>query len=389
MKISLAVLPCLWLGPGVTAQDQPYSTWMADSQIKRGVAPTRYYAEATFYRGVEAVYNLTGKETYKTYIASQVDAVLTANGSFRAWDFKDHQLDNIRIGATLLFLYLSTGQTKYRTAATFLRGQLDVQKRTRSGGFWHKDPKYPHQMWLDGLYMAGPFHAQYTQLFEPANTTAWDDIVLQFDLVERHCRNETTGLLYHGYDESGKAVWANPVTGASPHFWDRAVGWYFMALVDTLDYFPETHPGRERLLEYYTTLARALIDVQEPSGGFWLVLDSPGRKGNYIESSATAMFTYGWLKGVQKNYLTLSPNLENSARSWGYMTNNFVAKNGTGGLLNWEGTVRVGSLDQDGSFKVRWSRRESSGDEENADAVYSTTLRSPSSKTVSWAWALS
>ncbi len=321
--------------------------------IKRGVTPTRYYAEATYHRGIESVYNLTGKDTYKSYIASQTDEILFSNGSFKGWDYKDHQLDNIRVGAVLLFLYGSTRDAKYKNAADFLRDQLEQQKRTKSGGFWHKDPKYPNQMWLDGLYMAQPFAAQYTAMFQPSNTTSWDDILLQFDLVEKHCRNASTGLFYHGYDESLKAVWANPETGASPHVWDRAMGWYFMALVDVLDFFPESHPGRAKLLGYFTALASALTKVQDDSGGWWLVIDSPGKKGNYIESSGTAMYTYGWLKGARKGYLPHSPYIERATRAYKLMTDKFVARNGTGGTLNWEGTVKVGSLDRDASFQVR------------------------------------
>lgn len=58
-------------------------------------------------------------------------------------------------------------------------------------------------------------------MFESGNATAWDDIVHQFDLVEFHCHDQQTGLFYHGYDESFVAVWANNVTGSSPHVWDK------------------------------------------------------------------------------------------------------------------------------------------------------------------------
>ncbi|KAK4443217.1 glycosyl hydrolase [Podospora aff. communis PSN243] len=345
------------------AADKPYSTWMTDSFITRGVPPTRWYTEATFYRGVEAVANHTTTlpNAYLDFLTTSLDAVLTPSGLPRNWDTTDHQLDHIRIGSTLLYLHTTTHPQKprYRTAVDFLHAQLTTaQKRTPSGGFWHKDPKYPNQMWLDGLYMAAPFYAAYTALFQPDNTTAWDDILLQFELVESHCRDETSGMLRHGYDESKRAVWADPETGASPHVWVRAQGWYLMALVDVLEWFPRQHRGWGRLRGWFLELASALRREQDgDSGGWWLVMDGgyPGKKGNYIESSGTAMYAYGLLKGARSGLFGEGEEREVyvdvARRAYGLMVDRFVARNGTGGTLNWEGTVKVGSLDGKGDYE--------------------------------------
>ena len=212
-------------------------------------------------------------------------------------------------------------------------------------------------MWLDGIYMAQPFYAQWTQLFDPNNVTAWDDIILQFNLIEEHCRNKTTNLLVHGYDESKVAVWANPITGASPHVWDRALGWYFMALIDVLEYFPESHPGFEELLEYAQSLAIGVKAAQDEAGGWWLVMDVPypGMKGNYIESSGTAMFTYSFLKAIRLGYIDSATYLATAQKAYDLMTTRFVAKNGTNSTLNWEGTVLVGSLGSNATYEVSLS----------------------------------
>ena len=88
---------------------------------------------------------------------------------------------------------------------------------------------YPNQMWLDGLYMAEPFYAEYSKAFN--ETENFDDIANQFIWMEKNARDAKTGLLYHGWDESREQQWANKTTGTSPNFWDRALGWYVMALV--------------------------------------------------------------------------------------------------------------------------------------------------------------
>jgi rhamnogalacturonyl hydrolase YesR len=353
MKSSL--FTCTAVIAGVVSAAQPYSTWMADSMIAHGVSKTRYYTEATFYQGIQMALNATQNNTYESFLQKQIDAVVSSNGAIVGWDSSANNLDDMLVGRTLLHLYTTTGSSKYKTAATFLRQKLNTHARTASGGFWHKDPAYPNQMWLDGLFMAEPFYAQYTSMFDYANKTAWDDILLQFNLIEQHCRNATTGLLVHGYDESKKAVWANPVTGASPHVWDRAVGWYFMALIEVLDYFPSEHAGRAKLLTYFTTLAAALKATQQSAGGWWLIMEQPypGMAGNYIESSGTAMFTYGFVKGIRKGYLAAGDYEAPARLAYELMTEKFVARNGTEGTLNWEGTIESASLSGDASYQVR------------------------------------
>ncbi|TVY29231.1 Unsaturated rhamnogalacturonyl hydrolase [Lachnellula hyalina] len=353
MFFNFDILALLLLIPASYAT-QPYSTWMSDSFMTRGVTADRHYANAVLYRGFELAYNKSGNATYYNYIKSQVDQFVDPAGNLGGnYSTSLFSLDDLRIGPNLLFLYQSTQDARYKTAAGQLRAQLDRQPRTPRGGFWHRSPDYPNQMWLDGIYMAEPFYAQWNQLFDASNVTAWDDIILQFDLIEEHCRNKTSNLLVHGYDESKVAVWADPVTGAAPHVWDRALGWYFMALIDVLDHFPESHSGYAKLLGYMDSLAVGVKAAQDAAGGWWLVMDAPypGMKGNYIESSATAMFTFSFLKAIRLGYIDSATYLETAQKAYGLMTTKFVAQNGTNSTLNWEGTVVVGSLGSNATFE--------------------------------------
>ena len=333
-----------------------YSTLLTDSFIRRGVAKTNHYTEAVLYRGIELAYGATQNQTYLEFIHSQVDGVVSNSGAISGYPSYPFSLDDVRIGTIILSLYSATKEAKYKTAADTLRNQLNKRGvRTPSGGFWHRQPTYPNQMWLDGIYMADVFYAQYTSIFQPANTTAWDDILLQFSLIEQHCRNNQTNLLVHGYDESGVASWANDITGASPNVWDRALGWYLMALVDVLDYFPKTHPGYSNFLAWFRSASAGVLAAQDSeTGGWWLVMNEPypGRPRNYIESSGTAMFIYAILKGVRLGYLDGATYLAPMRKAYEYTAQTFVAFNGTGGTVNWEGTVSVGSLGSDASFEV-------------------------------------
>lgn len=146
--------------------------------------------------------------------------------------------------------------------------------------------------------MGAPFLAQYAKTFnEPA---LFDDVINQFVWMEKHARDEKTGLLYHGWDESRQQKWSDPETGRSPAFWGRAMGWYAMALVDALDFIPLEHPRRRELIAILQRLTEAITKVQDPkSGVWWQVVDQGGREGNYLEASASAMFTYALLKATR------------------------------------------------------------------------------------------
>ncbi|CAG0968379.1 partial Unsaturated rhamnogalacturonyl hydrolase YteR, partial [Anaerolineae bacterium] len=186
-------------------------------------------------------------------------------------------------------------------AADTLRQQLRDHPRTKEGGFWHKEI-YPWQMWLDGLYMAGPFYARYAVMHH--DTAALTDVVRQFRFVHAHTKDPRTGLLYHAWDESRSQRWANPTTGQSPNFWSRAMGWYMMALVDVLDILPPDHPGRAELIALLRDTAPGIARYQDPASGlWWQVTDQAHREGNYLEASASAMFTYAFARAVQRGWL--------------------------------------------------------------------------------------
>ena len=81
--------------------------------------------------------------------------------------------------------------------------------------------------------MCQPFYMEYeTRFHEKKN---YDDIFRQFFNVVEHMRDPKTGLYYHAYDSSREMFWCDKVTGLSQNFWLRALGWYSMALLDTLD----------------------------------------------------------------------------------------------------------------------------------------------------------
>ena len=343
-------------------QERPWSQRAANAAIERwpdgrfvpaGQHWVWNYELGTLLRGMDAVWFNTADARYYKYIKSSVDQFVGVDGSIPTFNAEENQLDSILLGRQLLLLYGVTRDPRYAKAATLLYEQLMHQPRTASGGFWHKQ-RYPNQMWLDGLYMAEPFYAEYAATFH--HPEAFSDITHQFVLIDEHTRDKKTGLLYHGWDESKKERWADKETGHSPELWARAMGWAMMALVDTISYYPEQDAGRKVLMAELDRDAAAVARYQDGETGLWYqVMDKAGAKGNYLESSASCMFVYALAKGVRLGYLPQS-YLANAERGYKGIIGHFIqtGQPGQGDSVSLTGTVKVGGLGgdpyRDGSY---------------------------------------
>jgi unsaturated rhamnogalacturonyl hydrolase len=337
--------------PTSTLTQLSWSTRMADSILRRNVPFKWQYEYGLALQAVAQMGQRTGQTKYSEHINATLDPFVDTAGNIKTYSAEEYNLDLINPGKVLFYLFHTTGDERYRKALFLLREQLRNQPRTREGGFWHKKI-YPHQMWLDGIYMASPFYAEFAQTFD--EPTGYDDVVKQITLIEKHSRDRKTGLLYHGWDETKQQRWANPATGCSPNFWGRAIGWYAMAIVDVLDYLPGDHPGRTAIVAILDRMIAALANVQDRSTGLWYqVLDQGHRAGNYLEASASCMFVYALAKGVRKGYL--APKYIDLARkAYRGILGNLIDIDDRG-LVNLTGTCGTAGLGgqpyRDGSFE--------------------------------------
>jgi unsaturated rhamnogalacturonyl hydrolase len=325
-------------------------------------APGKWgYEEGVLLDGIAAEWHATADPADFPYIKAAVDKYITADGAVAGYKADGHTLDDIELGRAVLLVYRVTQQEKYAKAAKFLHDQLDLQPRTASGGYWHKQI-YPNQMWLDGAYMAEPFRAAYAATFQRPKD--FDDIARQLLLMDEHMRDPRTGLLRHGWDESKHMPWADKTTGLSPEVWGRAMGWYTMALIDVLDWFPKDHPQRAALVAALNRNMAAVLKAQDPrSGLWWQVMDRPptngpllqkqpdgsirlgvahAENGNYLEASASCMFTYALAKGARLGYLPAS-DLVHAQRAWDGIQKQFITTSPDGAVIL-HGTVKVGGL---------------------------------------------
>ena len=303
------------------------------------------YEIGTLLDGMAAHWQVRHDPDDLSYIVQTVNRWVMPDGSIlaaegRTFDPELHTLDNLEPGRAVLFCYGVTHARRYEKAAETVYAQFATQPRTPEGGFWHKQV-YPQQMWLDGLYMGEPFRAAYAKTFK--EDAAFDDIAKQFLLIYEHARDPQTGLLRHGWDSAKAQPWADKTTGQSQEAWARAMGWYAMALVDTIPSFPPEHPGKAKLMKVLNDIAGPIAKYQDPETGVWWdVMDKGGREGNFREASATAMFVYAFAKGSRLGYLP--PTYAQAAvKGWQGLEKQFVTREANG-HVTLHGTVKVSGL---------------------------------------------
>lgn len=314
----------------------PYYIRMADSEMQRN--PESWMVDFmdkikwNYTHGLEMqaftkVYEKTGNNIYFDYALSYADTMVNDDGTIKTYNLERYNIDHINPGKFLFNVYEKSQDPKYLKALQLLRSQMDTHPRISNGGFWHKNI-YPHQVWLDGLYMACPFLAEYGKTFNQPQL--FDEVALQLITAYEDLIDEETGLLYHGWDESREQRWADPITGKSPNFWSRSIGWYMMALVDVLEFMPLDHPQRGEIIEILNKISATIDKYRDSQTGMWYQLTNlQDREGNYLESSGSIMFIYTWVKGAQNGYLP-KEYLEKGETAFNQFVNRFIKENDDG-----------------------------------------------------------
>ena len=313
------------------------------------------YIDGCMITALISLYDITGEERYYTFAKDFVDYFVQEDGTIKTYRIEEYNLDNINTASNLFFLYDKSGEEKYKLALDHVREQLTGMPRTKEGSFWHKDI-YPNQVWLDGLYMAEPFYMKYETRFNKMGKC--NDVIHQFENVEKHMRDEKTGLYYHGYDESREMYWSDPETGCSPNFWLRSLGWFTLALVETAQATDESLYYEKRyLIKLLEGLADSLASFQDESGMFYQVVDRADAEGNYLETSGTALISYAILKAVRLGYL--APRYTDMGiRAFDGISEKYLSKN-EDGTLKLSGICLVAGLGgkqhRDGSLEYYFS----------------------------------
>ncbi|MDQ5980724.1 MAG: unsaturated rhamnogalacturonyl hydrolase [Verrucomicrobiota bacterium] len=346
MKLLARACACLVAVSSVFAAELPpkfngatpleWSVKLADSEMARrgdrhffgGSNPRARidYTTAFFGTSLIKLADRTGKQAYADYGLKFGTSFVAADGTIHTYKLEDYNIDMIPPGKVLLLAWERGDRSPaLKKAIDALYGQMQKHPRTSDGGYWHK-LRYPNQMWLDGLFMASPFLAHYGKAFE--EPAAFDETAKQILLMDKHGYDAKTGLYYHAWDQTRSRPWANKETGQSPNFWGRAIGWYAMALVDSLDFFSPTHPEVEHINEVLRKVADGIVRWQDPKTGlWWQVLDQGPREGNYLEATASSMYVYVLAKGINRGYLPRDKYLPALLKGYEGIIRDFIRQN--------------------------------------------------------------
>lgn len=356
MKKLLPFVLTVLIGLSVSAQTPRYSASMIQSHGKEWSAGKTWDYVSGLVAKTILMYcaqypdDELSTEAYgwcKTYTDNAIDT----NGNF--YNFKKGSLDNIASGKVLFDLYARESSVnpangkRYRAAADYLYKYLrnEYKRITLDEGkncFIHKD-SYPYQMWLDGLYMGAAFYAEYLATFAPDDSDAWSDIALQFITIQRHTYDAGKSLNYHGWSakpSDSNSFWANtgnPYKGCSKEFWGRGMGWYAAALVDVLAMMPKEHPDYAAIEEIFTQVADGIRRWQDTDSGVWYQLmqyddtfvSARGNR-NYLEASASCMFTYALLKGMRLGLIEYGEFAPVAMKAYDGLLKTFITESASG-----------------------------------------------------------
>ena len=234
-------------------------------KILQGLKSTWNYIDGCMIKAILEMYAITKDEKYFRFADNFIDCKVREDGSIEGYSVEELNIDNVNAGKTLFGLYDLTGKEKYRKAIDLVYSQIEqmhcVRQREISGTRIFTRIR---SGWTDCICVK-PFYMEYeTRFHEKKN---YDDIFRQFFNVVEHMRDPKTGLYYHAYDSSREMFWCDKVTGLSQNFWLRALGWYSMALLDTLDK-ADASVGEpyERLKKVFVDLMDAMLKYQDASG---------------------------------------------------------------------------------------------------------------------------
>ena len=256
------------------------------------------YRMGVFLHGIYSNYLLCGEESWFSFMKEWMDSLITEDGEivgpFRV------RLDDFQAGNILYPLYERTGEAKYKKVLDYFISLIDSYPKNKEGGFWHMETM-PNQMWLDGLYMGGPFMCKYSAMF--GDRKYMDEAVKQALLMRKMTEDLKTGLWYHAFDSERMTPWADKETGRSPEFWGRSLGWVPVAVLEELDYVPEEHPEYENLCTLVRDLLTAICKYQSEDGRWYQVVNKVGEEGNWPENSCSCLYTAAICKAVRRGIL--------------------------------------------------------------------------------------
>jgi rhamnogalacturonyl hydrolase YesR len=282
----------------------PSSEYAATTAFAKGDFRPISYEWGVTYSGMLALFTWTKQEKYRDYVFRRLDAIQEYLPKARAFEALQPQsphvlkglispkaLDDIGAMAMAVIKAKGAGYGKdvsfitQRASDFILKEEHRLPDRTLV-----RIRPLKNTLWLDDVYMAIPALLQLGK--STGNPAYFDEAVFQFNAYRKRMFNAQLGIFMHGY-----------LVGAEAHpefHWARANGWALLTTVEMLEFLPANHPGRPEVLAQLKNHLKGLMSYQDGTGFWHQLLD---KNDSYLETSATAIYTYAIAKSVNMGWL--------------------------------------------------------------------------------------
>jgi rhamnogalacturonyl hydrolase YesR len=282
----------------------PTSDYAATTAFAKGDFRPISYEWGVTYSGMLALFTWTKQKKYRDYVFRRLDAIQEYLPKARAFEALQPQsphvlkglispkaLDDIGAMAMAVIKAKGAGYGKdvsfitQRASDFILKEEHRLPDRTLV-----RIRPLKNTLWLDDVYMAIPALLQLGKF--TGNPAYFDEAVFQFNAYRKRMFNAQLGIFMHGYLEDAEA---------HPEFhWARANGWALLTTVEMLEFLPANHPGRPEVLAQLKNHLKGLMSYQDGTGFWHQLLD---KNDSYLETSATAIYTYAIAKSVNMGWL--------------------------------------------------------------------------------------
>lgn len=292
----------------------------AGTQLRQGGFRLTSYEWGVTYSGALAAYEATGDAAYRDYVFKRHRLLADIAPRFREIYAKDKHIDvNIRrvidphalddagaVCCSMIKALLADGSLPLRPLIdSYADYIVNKEYRLHDGTFARLRPQ-KNTVWLDDMFMGIPTVAYMGRLTGDGHY--YDEATRQVVLFASRMWVEEEGLFRHGWVED--SLPASGWHGACPYrqesdyhpafFWGRANGWALLTMCEVLDVLPDDHPQRPAILSLLRKHAAGLARRQHHTGLWHQLLD---RSDTYLETSATAIYTYCLAHAVNQGWL--------------------------------------------------------------------------------------
>lgn len=299
-----SVTPARLIDNATGKEISDYTTPGSNIAFQKGDFRLISYEWGVTYAGMLLAYQVTGNEQFKNYVSDRLKLIadivpffqkqLLSNSSLQTpvnSVIHPHALDDAGAMCAAMIKFSRSGsQANLRPLIDNYIDYISTKEYRLKTGILARNRPLPNTLWLDDLFMSVPALAQMAKL--TGKSAYYDDAVKQVLEFSKRMFNKEKGLFCHG--------WVQDMEPHPQFFWGRANGWALMSIVELLDVLPEHYAGRTQVLDLLKAHVKGLAAVQSGTGFWHQLLD---RNDSFLETSATAIYTYAIARAINKGWL--------------------------------------------------------------------------------------